>query len=111
MYTIGIDLGGTFIKGGICDDLGNIIVSDKVPTETEFGADRVMDNISTLAFKLLEKAGLSVSDVEGLGMGVPGMIDSKNGTVILRPASNDNLSARSITCCNNEKERVKCMDR
>ena len=81
-YYVGIDLGGTFIKGGIVDDLGNIIVTDKVPTETEKGEEVVMDNISRLALTLLKKAGLSTSDVEGLGMGVPGMIDSKNGTVI-----------------------------
>ncbi len=81
-YYVGIDLGGTFIKGGIVDDLGNIIVTDKVPTETEKGEEVVMDNISSLALTLLKKAGLSTSDVEGLGMGVPGMIDGKNGTVI-----------------------------
>ncbi len=81
-YYVGIDLGGTFIKGGICDDLGNIILSGKVPTQTEMGAERVMDNIGNLANSLLEKAGLSSGDVEGLGMGVPGMIDSKNGVCI-----------------------------
>ena len=31
---------------------------------------------------LLEKANMTASDVEGIGMGVPGMIDSKNGIVI-----------------------------
>ena len=28
-YYVGIDLGGTFIKGGIVDDLGNILISDE----------------------------------------------------------------------------------
>ena len=81
-YYVGIDLGGTFIKGGVCDDLGNIILSDKVPTQTEMGAERVMDNIGNLANSLMEKMGLSSGDVEGLGMGVPGMIDSKNGVCL-----------------------------
>lgn len=87
-YYVGIDLGGTFIKGGIADDLGNIIVNGKVPTETDRGAEVVMDNISSLALSLLEQAGLSISDVEGLGMGVPGMIDSKNGVVLYWNNSN-----------------------
>ncbi len=81
-YYVGIDLGGTFIKGGVVDDLGNIICSDKVPTESEKGAEKVSENISTLALSLLKKVGLDKSDVEGIGMGVPGMIDSKTGTVI-----------------------------
>ncbi len=81
-YYVGIDLGGTFIKGGIVDDLGNILVEDKTPTESEKGGDKVAENIAGLASSLLERAGLTLADVEGLGMGVPGMIDSKAGNVI-----------------------------
>ena len=81
-YYVGIDLGGTFIKGGIVDDLGSIIYQDKVPTESEFGAGRVALNIANLVKMLLEKTGLSTEDVEGIGMGVPGMIDSKAGNVV-----------------------------
>ena len=80
-YYVGIDLGGTFIKGGIVDDLGNIICQDKTPTESEFGAGRVATNIANLAKALMERVGLSADDVEGIGMGVPGMIDSKEGVV------------------------------
>ena len=80
-YYVGIDLGGTFIKGGIVDDLGNILYSDKVPTESEKGSDGVAKNIAVLVEILLKKAGLSADDVQGIGMGVPGMIDSKAGVV------------------------------
>ena len=80
-YYVGIDLGGTFIKGGIVDDLGNIICQDKTPTESEFGAGRVATNIANLAKSLMAKVGLSADDMEGIGMGVPGMIDSKEGNV------------------------------
>ncbi len=81
-YYVGIDLGGTFIKGGIVDDLGNVVCMDKTPTESKKGGDRVALNIANLAKSLMEKAGLNASDVEGLGMGVPGMIDGKAGRVI-----------------------------
>lgn len=81
-YYVGIDLGGTFIKGGIVDAAGNILVQDKTPTESKFGADRVAANIAALANSLLQRLGLKAEDVEGLGMGVPGMIDSKAGNVI-----------------------------
>ena len=82
-YYVGIDLGGTFIKGGIVDDLGNVILSDKVPTESEGGQEVVATNIANLANALIEKAGLAKDDLVGIGMGVPGMIDSENGVVIL----------------------------
>ena len=81
-YYIGIDLGGTFIKGGIVDDEGNIITRDKVPTESEKGASGVVANIVALCRMLLDKVNMTTDDVVGIGMGVPGMIDSENGLVV-----------------------------
>ena len=81
-FYVGIDLGGTFIKGGIVDGNGNVLVSDKTPTESEKGADGVAQNIANLALALMEKCNLTTADVVGIGMGVPGMIDSKAGNVI-----------------------------
>lgn len=81
-YYVGIDLGGTFIKGGIVDDLGNIIVDDKTPTESEGGSEVVARNIASLVSSLIAKTDLSIKDIEGIGMGVPGMIDSERGEVV-----------------------------
>ena len=81
-YYIGIDLGGTFIKGGIVNENGEILVSDKTPTEVEKGDKGVAANIAKLANMLLERQGLTVNDVEGLGIGSPGMIDSNEGNVV-----------------------------
>ena len=80
-YYVGIDLGGTFIKGGIVDDLGRILIEDKVPTEAQGGASVVAGNIARLANSLLAKLNLTASDVVGIGMGVPGMIDTERGIV------------------------------
>lgn len=81
-YYVGIDLGGTFIKGGIVDGEGNILAKDKVPTEKEKGAERVAENIASLAKTLMNACGLSVENVQGIGIGAPGMIDSHKGEVV-----------------------------
>ena len=81
-YAVGIDLGGTFIKGGVVDDLGNTLASGKVPTGSKDGADAVCRRISGLCFDLLKKAGLAAADVCGIGAGVPGMIDRGRGEVV-----------------------------
>ncbi len=81
-YYVGIDLGGTFIKGGIVDSEGNILCQDKLPTEREKGANAVVQNIAALAEKVIAAAGLEKLQIEGIGMGVPGMIDSKTGVVL-----------------------------
>ncbi len=81
-FYIGIDLGGTFIKGGIVDGEGNILVSDKIPTEREQGTDKVCENISSISNSLLERAKLEKSAIVGVGIGVPGIIDSAAGVVV-----------------------------
>lgn len=81
-YYVGIDLGGTFIKGGIVDGEGNILVKDKVPTEKEKGAERVAENIARLANALMNDCGLATECVQGIGIGAPGMIDSHKGEVV-----------------------------
>ena len=81
-YYIGIDLGGTFIKGGIVNENGEILICDKVPTEVEKGDKGVAANIVRLASDLLARQGLTTGDVEGLGIGSPGMIDSADGNVV-----------------------------
>ena len=79
---VGIDLGGTFIKGGIVDETGNILYLDKIPTEREKGDEGVAANIAKLVDMLLTAQGLDKSQIVGIGMGVPGMIDSGAGEVV-----------------------------
>ncbi len=82
-YYVGIDLGGTFIKGGIVNEKGDILVEDKVPTQADKGGETVVANIAGLALDLLARAGVAKEETVGLGMGVPGMIDCKAGMVVL----------------------------
>ena len=81
-YYLGIDLGGTFIKGGIVDDSGELIIDDKIPTEREKGDFAVAKNIAELCKTLLDKMQFNVSDVSGVGIGVPGLIDGDKGRVV-----------------------------
>jgi glucokinase len=79
---IGIDLGGTFIKGGAVDGCGNILVSKKIPTECEIGNMRVAENISRLIDLIISELGVERESVLGVGIGSPGMIDSEAGRVV-----------------------------
>ena len=81
-YYIGIDLGGTFIKGGVCSAEGEILAMDSVPTEVDKGNIKVVENICALAHGLCEKLNISAKDCEGMGIGVPGMIDTQRGIIV-----------------------------
>ena len=102
-YYLGIDLGGTFIKGGIVDDQGVILLRDKVPTQSEMGAEGVVANIVALCENLIQKANLSFSDLSGIGIGVPGMIDSKTGTVTY----SNNLGWKNFPIASMVSERLR----
>lgn len=79
---IGIDLGGTFIKGGIVTKTGDMLFSDSVDTQAELGPKKIVENICFLVKKLLEKSNLSKDNFVGIGVGVPGIIDSTNGIAV-----------------------------
>ena len=59
-HYIGIDLGGTFIKGGIIDLNGKVIYNTKTPTEVNKGSSAVVANIANLIKTLAEKDGREV---------------------------------------------------
>ena len=81
-HYLGIDLGGTFIKGAVISEEGKIVTKSKTPTEHEKGADKVVENIAALCHELLAASGMKKEDITAIGMGVPGMIDSDAGVVV-----------------------------
>ena len=81
-YYIGIDLGGTFIKGGVVDDIGNIISSSKIPTEADKGEKKVIENIADLCNAVCESANIPLADICGIGVAVPGTVDGERGAVV-----------------------------
>lgn len=85
-YCIGIDLGGTFIKGGVVDTDGNIIAFDKTPTQVEKGNLAICKNMASLIEMLITKANINREEIIGVGAGAPGMVDTKDG--VLKCAEN-----------------------
>jgi glucokinase len=75
---IGIDLGGTQLRGAVMDELGNIIEEYSVPTEAEKGPDYVIEKMIQLISKLV-----STRSVIGIGIGAPGPLHK--GIVHLPP--------------------------
>lgn len=77
---IGIDIGGTFIKGMIIDGLGKIIVEDSISTPR--GNDELIHDLNELIEKMITNAKMAKNDFVGVGIGCPGIIDSENGVVV-----------------------------
>jgi len=85
-YFIGIDLGGTKINGLIIEDnKPDPIIQKKIPTEGHEGADAVVVRIARLCRDLCADVSIAVSDVTGIGVGAPAIIDYDNGKTLLLP--------------------------
>lgn len=80
---IGIDLGGTYIKGAALDLKGKILSEGKIDTEVAQGQARVLTNITRLIADLWKKS--RVQSLAGVGLGVPGALDFKEGRIIQSP--------------------------
>lgn len=76
---MGIDVGGTYIKGIILDEAGKAAAKYSVPTPA---GEELDGGIDALAEKLAQTAGVVFSDLKGVGVGCPGQIDVKRGTVV-----------------------------
>lgn len=81
-YLIGIDLGGTNIAAGLVDRSGSIIAKHSVPTLARRHYTEIIADMASTALAACEKAGVSLDEVEGIGIGSPGTVDSKNGILI-----------------------------
>ncbi|AGA57414.1 ROK family protein, putative glucokinase [Thermobacillus composti KWC4] len=78
---IGIDIGGTAVKVGVCDAEGRLLHTFEGPTETDKGRERVLDNIAAYARRCADEASLDWERIAGVGVGLPGQIDAARGVV------------------------------
>jgi len=74
----GIDVGGTFIKGAIVADGGKIVYSEKIPTDP----DNLAECILQLCAILKKGANLTQKDICGMGIGLPGLVDTEKGVLL-----------------------------
>lgn len=81
MY-IGIDLGGTNIAAGVVDERGNIIAKSSVPTRRERDYTEIVKDMASLTKKITADAGKKLSDIKSVGIGSPGTVDTRKGTVV-----------------------------
>lgn len=80
-YTIGIDLGGTNIKGGICAPDGTLVVRHMLATEGERGPEHVLARMAGLVGALLRTSGVPRQRILAVGVGAPGPMSQARGVI------------------------------
>lgn len=84
-YVIGVDLGGTKISTALSTINGDIISKKTVATNAKEGEEPVLSRIIATIETVLEKGNVLIDKVKAIGIGSPGPLDAKKGTIISTP--------------------------
>lgn len=82
MYRIGIDLGGTNIAVGLVNEKYEILKKVSAPTlAATRTAQELVDAMAELCQRVCEACGISLADVEAIGVASPGAVNFDEGIV------------------------------
>lgn len=95
-FIIAIDLGGTFIKLGLLKN-GVVVEKRKLISKSANGLTSRLSELVDLVNALLEKNGILKSQLKGIGIAFPGLVNPNTCTVIATNAKYDD--AKEIDFC------------
>lgn len=78
---IGIDIGGTIIKGGLFSTDGRLVQTASIETQAYQGTEKPLSNLLCLVNSLQEKGGRCAA----IGIGVAGVLDIKKEVLLQSP--------------------------
>lgn len=78
-YTVGLDIGGTKILGALLDPEGAVVAT--VRRSTVHGADGLVTGAAQAVRDVAASGGVETADLAGVGLGIPGIVDHRSGTV------------------------------
>ena len=80
MIAIGVDVGGTSIKGAAVDSNGKVYEVFSMPTDKNMKGEEVVNKLCQLIKNYINEQKFEEA-ILGIGIGIPGVIDSENGIV------------------------------
>jgi len=80
-YYIGVDLGGTNIVAGVVNENYEIISKASVKTNLPRPEQEIAADIIKVSKQAVESAGITMDQIEWVGMGTPGIANSETGII------------------------------
>ena len=84
-FLLGADLGGTNVRAAVVDRAGKILGHGRASSFAHEGVDATVEQVATAAKEAIAEAGVSLDQLAGLGIGVPGHIDPTGGVIKWTP--------------------------
>ena len=78
MLAVGIDIGGTSIKGAVVNDLGQASEMFSLPVIKSDGQERIIEKTAETLKQYLDSHHFD-EPISGIGIGIPGSIEAKRG--------------------------------
>jgi glucokinase len=82
---VGLDVGGTSMKGGVVDDTGKPLASVSLPTEAYKGQEHGLARMAETIRAAVAEAHLRVEQIAAIGVATPGTMDLAAGIILDPP--------------------------
>lgn len=80
-YAFGVDIGGTTVKMGLFDKDGCVLDKWEIPTVKDNEGAAILPDVAESILAKMKDKNISIEDVAGIGVGVPGAVDDE-GTAV-----------------------------
>src|ERR1700691_2768285 len=84
-YYIGLDIGGTKIAGALVSASGKIISRTKTSTPKKVKPKDIYTCVTDAIDELIHASGIKPASIKGIGVGVPGIVDTRNNHILAAP--------------------------
>lgn len=84
-YVVGTDLGTLNTIAAVVDLEGKIVERVEHPTNGEKNRDDVIERVKAAIHEVISASNLNLQKIAGIGLAVPGLVDSKKGMILFIP--------------------------
>jgi glucokinase len=85
VYFVGLDVGGTTMKGGVVDDNGKSLSAVTLPTEAAKGQEHGLRQMAKTIQQAVKEARCEMAGIAAIGVATPGTMDIPAGLILDPP--------------------------
>ncbi len=97
-FIVGVDVGGENLRTVVIDLETNVITKVTKKTRAEEGKEKIFKRIVQTIHQVIDRSGIPSEKIKGIGIGISGLIDYKNGISLFCPnlPGWENVPVRSL---------------
>lgn len=87
-FYVGIDVGGTKIQASLITETGTLCGNVRGATPRDCGPEVTIEGIEQAVKKLLEEQSRPISELNAIGIAIPGVVEQESGNIVITPNMN-----------------------